>query len=274
MEVEAPDSTVKVTGRTRLYGILADPISHVKTPQVMHELFAEHGVDGVLVPFHVKPGGLAAVLDGLRSVENFGGFIATVPHKTAMLKLCDQLTEQARLVGAVNCVRREADGRMIGAMLDGIGFVEGLRKAKVDPAGLRIHLAGAGGAARAIAFALAGAGVSSIQVSNRTIARAEQLVDALKAAHPDLELAATADGAPARETDLVVNATSLGMQRDDPLPVEEGALHSSQIVADAIMQPPITPLLDAARRSGCRIQPGLPMLQSQIRLMAEHMGAL
>ena len=125
----------QITGHTRLFGILADPIAHVKTPQVMAEVFARHGVDGVLVPMHVAPDGLRQALDGLRMMRNFGGFIATVPHKPAMLGLCDAVEGDAARIGAVNCVRRDDDGRMIGAMLDGIGFVAGLRQAGIDPGG-------------------------------------------------------------------------------------------------------------------------------------------
>lgn len=261
-----------ITGTTRLYGILADPIHHVKTPEVMNALFARHGVDGVLVPMHVAPEGLASALQGLRSMANFGGFIATVPHKPAMAGLCDAMTEQARRIGAVNCVRREADGRMVGAMLDGIGFVEGLRAAGVDPAGMRAYVAGAGGAAAAIAFALAEAGAAALTIANRTEARAKALVARLADAHPGLAVSTDADTV--ADQDLVVNATSVGMAEGDGAPLETGRLHPGQVVAEAIMQPVMTPLLMAARARGCRIQPGLPMLDSQIALMARHMGAI
>ena len=109
---------MKITGRTRVYGILADPIHHVKTPEAMHLVFARHGVDGVLVPIHVTAAGLSGMIAGLRQMRNFGGFIATVPHKPAMVELCDEVDAHARLIGAANIVRREPDGRMVGAMLD------------------------------------------------------------------------------------------------------------------------------------------------------------
>lgn len=135
----------RITGKTRIYGILADPIHHVKTPEVMAEVFARHGVDAVLIPFHVQPEGLVTLVSGLKAMENFGGFIATVPHKPDMLGLCDGVTEEARNIGAVNCVRREADGRMVGTMLDGIGFVVALRTVTgFEPEGKRAYVAGAG----------------------------------------------------------------------------------------------------------------------------------
>ncbi|MBS7699616.1 MULTISPECIES: shikimate dehydrogenase [unclassified Chelatococcus] len=262
----------EITGRTRILGILADPIYHVKTPQVMNTLLARHNVDAVLVPFHVAPGQLRTLLDGLRTMQNFGGFIATVPHKPAMLELCDETTPEARYIGAVNCVRREADGRMVGAMLDGIGFVEALRTSGVEPKGLRAYLAGAGGAASAIAFALAEAGVRELTIANRTRDKAEALAGRVRGIYPTLPVSTDADQVAAQ--DIIVNGTSLGMRPDDPLPLDVAQIEPRQFVAEVIMDPEMTPLLKAAEARGCRIQRGLPMLESQIVLMARHMGAL
>jgi shikimate dehydrogenase len=267
-----PQLAPQISGRTRLYGILADPIGHVKTPEAMNALFAARGVDGVLVPFHVRAEGLGVLLDGLRRTENFGGFIATVPHKTAMLGLCDAVEGDAARIGAVNAVRREADGRMIGAMLDGDGFVAGLRAAGVEPRGMRALLAGAGGAASAMAFALAAAGVASLTIANRTEAKARELATRVAAAY--LGVAVAAGPADPRGMDLIANGTALGMRPDDPPPVDLSGLSGGQIVAEAIMEPAETPLLSAARAAGCRVQPGRPMLDHQIELMARHMGAI
>jgi shikimate dehydrogenase len=277
VQIERADMREKanheITGRTRIYGILADPIYHVKTPQVMAEVFRRHGLDAVLIPSHVKTEGLATLVRGLSAMENFGGFIATVPHKPAMLDICDETTEEARHIGAVNCVRREADGRMIGTMLDGIGFVVALKDVTgFDPAGKAAFVAGAGGAACAIAFALAGAGVQRLTIANRTIDKAESLVARLRKVHPLVEF--STDARSVTEHDLVVNGTSLGMKPDDARPLDCSLLSASQVVADAIMDPVMTPLLKAAEAKGCRIQRGLPMLQCQIELMARYMGAI
>lgn len=262
---------IEITGNTKLYGILADPIHHVKTPQVMNRLFAEQGHDGVLVPLHVQAEGLADAVRGLRRIQSLAGVIVTVPHKTVIPALCDDLTEQARMVGAVNCIRRDADGTLTGAILDGVGFVEGLRGAGHDPKGQRVILAGAGGAASAIAFALAEAGITALTIANRTEARARDLADRVSAAYPDVTL--STDATAVSQADIVVNATSLGMRSGDALPLDTSQLHDGQIVAEAIMDPAVTPLLAAAEKVGARTHPGLPMLQSQARLMAEFMGA-
>jgi shikimate dehydrogenase len=241
----------------------------VKTPEVFNAYLRKQAADGVMVPIHVASDGLAAMLDGLRGVQNLGGLIVTVPHKSAIVALCDELTAEAAQIGAVNCIRRDPDGRMVGAILDGIGFVEGLLGAGINPQGMRAYVAGAGGAASAVAFALAAAGVSALTIGNRTEARARALCDRIAAAYPRLLF--STDASRIADQDLVMNATSLGMKDTDPLPLDVRQLHSGQIVAEAIMQPEITALLKAAAVAGCRIHPGLPMLQSQIRLMAEHM---
>lgn len=261
-----------VTGRTRVYGILADPIHHVKTPEAMAALFAARGVDGVMVPFHVKSAGLAALVGGLRRMENFGGFIATLPHKPAMLALCDAVEGDAARIGAVNAVRREADGRMVGAMLDGEGFVAGLRAAGIAPRGMNALLSGAGGAASAMAFALGAAGVARLVIANRTEAKARDLAARVADAYPTVAVAA--GPADPRGFDLVANGTAMGMRPDDPPPVDLSGLSAGQVAAEAIMEPAETPFLAAARAAGCRVQPGRPMLDAQIALMARHMGAI
>ncbi|NKK57050.1 shikimate dehydrogenase [Rhizobium leguminosarum bv. viciae] len=272
-EVEKTVGQIRlITGKTRVFAILADPIYHVKTPQTMNAVFDKYGLDCVLVPFHVATAGLSALVDGLRRMQNFGGFIATVPHKLSMLDLCDEVTGTARHIGAVNCVRREDDGRLIGTMLDGIGFVEAMRSRGVDLAGMRVFLVGAGGASSAIAFGLADAGVSHITISNRSSARALELAKRLAAAYPSLSV--STDAPDIGDHDLIVNGSTLGMLPSDADPVDFASIRARHLVADAIMEPAMTPLLTAAHSRGCEIFLGKPMLESQILLMARHMGAL
>jgi shikimate dehydrogenase len=258
-----------ITGRTRFVGILADPIHHVMTPQLINAWFRARDEDAVMVPMHVRPGTLAQVVQGLRGIASFDGFIATVPHKTAVPALCDELTAEAARVGAVNVVRRTAQGRLVGGLLDGSGFVAGLRAHGIEPAGMRVYLAGAGGAGSAIAWALAAAGVEQLTIANRHPDRARQLIQRLAVAHPELDLAL--GSADPHGHDLVVNGTSLGLRADDPLPLDVSRLEPCQTVAEIIMQPAETALMVAARARGCRVHAGLPMLESQIALMAAFM---
>ncbi len=260
----------EITGRTRVWAILADPITQVKTPQMINAVIAERGVDGVMIPMHVAPENLAAMVAGIRGMKNCGGIIITVPHKSAIVDLLDEVSPTARLIGAVNTVRREADGRLVGEMLDGIGFVTGLKKNGIDPKGRSAYLAGAGGAANAIAFALADAGVTRLTIANRTRAKAEDLASRIAVAHPALRVdIGTPD---ASGHDLVVNGTSLGLRAGDPLPLDAGSLSSDQIVAEIIMDPEETAIMAAARAKGCRVHPGRPMLLAQRELMADFTG--
>jgi shikimate dehydrogenase len=263
------EAMTTITGRTRLWLILADPIVQVKTPQMINGVIAERGVDGVMIPMHVSSDHLANVVTAIRGMKNCGGMIITVPHKSAIVDLLDDVSPNARLIGAVNAIRREADGRLTGEILDGLGFVAGLKQNAIDPKGLAAYLAGAGGAANAIAFALAEAGVTRLTIANRTRAKAEDLARRLAIAFPALPVAI---GTPdATGHDLLVNATSLGLKQDDALPFDPVSLRPEQIVADIIMDPEETAIMAAARAKGCRVHPGKPMLLAQRELMSEFL---
>lgn len=274
MSTSMNTNAAAITGNTRVFAILADPIHHVKTPQRINALFEAAGFDGVMVPLHVPPAALATLLQGLRALPNFQGCVVTVPHKTSVLALCDELTPAARMIGAANVIRRTEDGRLIGGMLDGDGFVAGLLSRGFDPASRSAYVAGAGGAASAIAFALAARGVRSLTIGNRSADKARELLDRVAAAFP--QVAVQVGGRDTGGAELVVNATSLGMRDDDELPLDVQTLRPEQFVAEIIMQPEETALLAAARARGCTAHPGAPMLASQIALMAEFMsgGAL
>ncbi|WP_349975791.1 shikimate dehydrogenase [Pseudomonas sp. WHRI 8519] len=258
-----------VSGRTRVFAILADPIHHVKTPEEMNNLMTELGLDQIMVPFHVKPENLASVVSGLRGIESLDGFIVTVPHKSSIIDLCDTLSPAAKMVGAANVVRRTKDG-LHGDMLDGVGFVAGLRNAGFEPTGKTAYLAGAGGAANAIAFSLAEAGVRKLTVANRTRSKAELLVMRLREIFPKIDFEAGSPDASGHE--LVINATSMGLNETDPYPLDVESLTADQVVAEIIMQPEYTPLLTYAATLGCKVHLGRPMLKCQIEYMAMAMG--
>jgi shikimate dehydrogenase len=260
----------EITGTTKIYFIVADPIHQVKTPQLINQLLTARAIDGVMVPAHVSPAGLSDFVIGLKGVQNLGGVVVTVPHKTGIVHLCDALTPAAQAVGAVNVVRREADGRLVGDILDGKGFVTGLASKGFTVKGRSAFLAGAGGAANAIAFGLLEAGVTRLTIYNRTTAKVQEMIARLALFYPAAKLTVGTDN-PAGH-DLVVNATSLGMAPNDSFPLDVERLTSDQLVAEIIMKPELTPLLEAAQKKACRIHYGLPMLQSQIELMAAFMG--
>lgn len=260
-----------ITGNTKLYAIVADPIAQVRTPEVLNAYFESNSMDAVLVPVHVGVEGLEAAFTAFRSMKNLGGLIVTVPHKTAAAQLCDELGAAGQAIGAVNAIRRTADGRLVGNMFDGAGFVSGLRAQGHEPAGMRVLLVGSGGAAGAIAFALAQAGVASLVIANRTRAKAQDIVDRVLSAFPQVSVAVGEPDPAGYE--LVINATSLGMKASDALPLDVTRLTPDTVVAEIIMKPELTPLLAQAQAVGCRVHFGRHMLDEQVRLMAEFIAA-
>jgi len=260
---------MQISGATRVFAILADPIEQVMTPRVINDWFAQQGFNGVMVPVHVAPENLSSVVLALRTIQNLDGFVVTVPHKTAMLRLCDELTTGAKEIGAVNVVHRTVENRLIGAMFDGEAFVKGLRAGGVELAGKAIYLCGAGGAASAIAFALSAAGVSEITIANRTTHHAAQLVQRLLLSNPEIQVRVGSTDPSGH--DVVINATTVGMKESDPLPLDGGKLRENQVVAEIIMLPAETRLLSFAKSLGCKVHYGAPMLDAQIQLMADFM---
>lgn len=259
-----------ITGRTAVTFVLADPIEHVRAPELMNERFRARGVDAVLVPMHVRTSDLADVVRALAATPSCPGFVVTMPHKSDMLGLVDDASEAARACGAVNVVSRRQDGRFVGDNLDGAGFVRGLASEGHELAGKRVYLAGAGGAAAAIAFAVATAGAASLSIHNRTRDKAEALLDRVRAAsHGRAIHLAVADAPPdPAHHDVVVNATSLGRLPEDPLPIDPSRLVPPVVCVDILMGLD-TPWLREARARGCPVQRGEPMLAHQLDRMVD-----
>lgn len=252
-----------VTGRTKVYGLIGDPVIHARTPEVYNAEFVKRGIDITVVPIHIQAAELAAFIPAARSWQNLVGFGVTMPHKEPMVDLVDELTETAELCGTVNVVRRDSHGGLIGAQLDGPGFLWGLITMGFDPQGCTALLVGAGGTARAIAFSLASHGAKRIFLTNRTLSRAHNLAKEITRSFERCEVVVIAVP-PAEDYDLIVNATSLGMEDGDALPVPMKLLGSGMTVADVVVNRPRTELLTAAETRGCRIHSGMSMLTAQI----------
>jgi shikimate dehydrogenase len=266
------ESRPPIDGATRLLALIADPVAQARSPGLVNQALAARRQLGrtVLVPLHIDAAGLEASVAALRHVRNFAGAIVSMPHKVAISPLLDELIPVAARVGAVNVLRREASGRLIGTILDGEGFVEGLTRAGHVVAGTRCLLAGAGGAAAAIAFALADHGIGALTVVNRNPDRALALVERVRRYRPDLEIAAVL---PANAGfDIAINATPLGMRAADPLPLPEPVIANCALVAECVLAPETTALLRVARARGCAVHGGLAMLAAQIEPMLDFFG--
>lgn len=250
-----------IGGTTKLFGLVGHPVAHARTPQAMNALFERNGLDAVMVPLDVPGADLARCLAGLSYVGNLEGMVVTVPHKMSAAALCRDLTPRARLAGAVNVVRRVGEDAFAGDMLDGEGFVAGLAAAGHSVTGRRICVVGAGGAASAIALALAERQPAKLTLINRSRGRLLALHERLLSRFPELEVVI---GQQVDGHDMVVNATSLGLRVDDPLPFDPERIGPGVLVAEVIMTPEITPLLHAAVRRGAVIHPGRAMLDGQL----------
>jgi len=224
--------------------------------------FRELGLDWIYVACEVAPGAVEAAFAGVRAL-GFGGLSVTIPHKAAALEAVDEVTDAARAVGAVNTVVPAAGGRLRGDNTDGAGFLASLADEGFDPTGRICAVLGAGGAARAVVHALAGAGAAEVVVVNRTPARAESTA-ALAGATGRVGSAADV-----LRSDLVVNATPLGLAGSQDLPVDPELLGKGHLVVDLVPNPAVTPLMRAAGERGAGVAGGLGMLVHQGALAFE-----
>ncbi|MBU6257166.1 MAG: shikimate dehydrogenase [Burkholderiales bacterium] len=252
----------RITGTTRVFYILGDPVAQVRAPEVYNHLFERHGIDAVVVPLKLPAAALAGFLQQGMKAENLGGFWATIPHKGALAEQLQPTDPVAQVAGAVNAVRRLADGRLEARLFDGIGFVKGLDHFGIAVEGRRVLVVGAGGGGHAVAAAMAQRGPARLAVYNRTRDRAAALVARLQ---PLVGAAAVvADSADPAGYDLVVNCTSQGLKPGDPLPFEPRRVDAGAAVVDIIMSREPTPLLAACRARGLRAEAGFEMLVQQV----------
>lgn len=255
-------------GSTLIFATVGDPVGQVVAPTLMSGRLATIGRNAIWLPIAADSDALPSVLDAVRHWRNFAGLTVTVPHKAAALELVDAVTRRAQASGGINMVRREADGRLFGDMVDGVGFVTGLAARGFDVAGRSAMLVGAGGAGAAIAAALGEAGLARLQVVDPDAGRVAALEQRLARYYSAMRIASGVDP----QVDLAINATPLGMRADDPLPFDPATLPSHVLVCDIIMHPAETALLARAAALGYATQPGRPMLDHQADLYLEFFG--
>lgn len=247
-----------------LTGSFAMPAAENPTVAMIEAAYRHHGLNWRYLNCEVAPEGLGDAVRGARAM-GWKGFNCSIPHKVAVIDHLDGLGESARIIGAVNTVVRHGE-RLIGENTDGKGFVTALRQV-ADPAGKRVVLLGAGGAARAVGVEMALAGASEITVVNRDAARGEAvagIIDSQSPANGRYQRWESRYRLP-KGTDIVINATSVGLFPDvTGIPdIDLDSLRPDMIVADGIPNPPLTPFLKAAQARGCRTADGLGMLVNQ-----------
>jgi shikimate dehydrogenase len=259
-----------IDGNTQLIAHLGWPTHSFKAPLIYNPYFESIGLNAIVVPMGCRPAAFAQVLHGVFALENVRGALITMPHKVSVVELLDEVTPTVKVAGSCNAVKRLEDGRLVGDMFDGEGFVRGLARKGLALRGTRALVVGSGGVGSAIAASLAAAGAGELTLFDLHAAAAEGLAQRLRAQYPTLAVR-TGSRDPAGH-ELVVNATPLGMEAGDPLPVEVERIDPRSFVAEVVMKTEMTPFLAAARARGCRVQVGTDMLFEMIPAYLEFFG--
>ncbi|MCA1368432.1 shikimate dehydrogenase [Bradyrhizobium sp. BRP14] len=251
-----------ISGKTVFIPLIGHPVEQVKSPGPMNEWFSRNGVAAVLIPIDILPEKVGAFLDAMRDTLNCAGLSVTMPHKQAAFAGVDEVTDRARRAGAVNIVRRNTDGTLLGDMVDGDAMIAALAKNGVSVRGKTALVVGAGGAGAAIIYALAEAGAATLIVIERDQAKADRLIARLRRDYPQVQ--AHDDLPDDVAVDVAINASPAGMNEADPYPFPLERLTRAEIIADAVTKPPVTPWLEEARRRGFAIQTGAEMTLAQL----------
>jgi shikimate dehydrogenase len=276
-------SSIRFTGSTKLCGVIGDPVAHSLSPLMQNAAMQALGLDWAYMPFHVKPEGLRAAIEGARAL-GIVGLNVTIPHKETVVALLDELDPLAEAIAAVNTIHFDA-GRAKGYNTDAYGFTQSvLADGELEMAGATVLVLGGGGAARGLAAGAASEGAKKVILANRTRARAERIAGDLERVFPAVrwevvQASATSLRNAAGRAQVVANATSLGMKASDELPIPADALTPGQVVFDSVYfmpragsaaakeaaegSPGDTALLRAARAAGCITVGGLAMLARQ-----------
>ncbi len=259
-----------IDGNTRLIAHIGYPTETFKSSMIYNPYFEAHGINAAVIPMGCRAQDYDSFLELVLRLTNMQGALITMPHKVRTLALVDEASVTARIAGACNAVKVDERGLMIGDMFDGEGFVRGLARNGRRAAGASVLVVGCGGVGSAISASLAKAGASRLGLYDARAPAMSALAVRLKTYDPKLEIV-TGSADPAGY-DIVVNATPLGMKKDDPLPLDVERISPSTFVGEVVMKEEITLFLAAVRAKGCDFQIGTDMLFEQIPAYLEFLG--
>ncbi len=259
-----------ISGTTTLIAHLGYPTFAFKSPLIYNPWFEKNDIDAVVVPMGVQAADYPEFLKNLFKLTNIRGALVTMPHKVTTMQLVDEVTPTATIAGAANAILLREDGTLLGDQFDGAGFVRGVERKGFPLAGRRALVVGNGGVGCAIAASLAAAGVSALGLFDPSTAASDGLAERIRSHYP--QIAVTTGSKDPEGYDLAVNATPLGMNDADPLPMDVERIKPSTFVGEVVMKQEITPFLQAARDKGCQIQVGTDMLYEQIPAYLEFFG--
>ena len=259
-----------IRGTTSLIAHIGYPTHAFRSPMIYNPYFEQANVDAVVVPMGCRAEHYPVFLQSVFTLTNIRGALITMPHKVTTAELLDDATPAVKIAGSCNAVRRTEDGRLQGDLFDGEGFVRGVRRKGCELEGARALVVGCGGVGSAIAASLAAAGVGSLHLFDAVAESAVSLGQRLSMHYPRLEVS-TGSNDPAGHS-LVVNATPLGMNDGDPLPMDVSRLDATAFVGEVVMKQQMTAFLKAVQARGCRFQVGSDMLFEQIPAYLEFFG--
>jgi len=247
--------------------IVGNPVVQVKAPALLNPRYAAAGIDLEVVPIELPLDGFDAGFSALLNRPDVAGVIVTVPFKAQAIKHCQSLDAQAEIAGAANLITRDDSGHWRGAMTDGVGMVRAMRKAGFDPKGRRGFMAGAGGAGKGIAAALSAAGIAALDIFDPAYEKAIDL--AVRTGTMALRRPPGTLG----DYDLLINATALGLNENDPSPFDLAQANADAFVADVIAEPSPSRLQQRAATRGLRNIGSMDMLSGQLDLLFEGLAA-
>jgi shikimate dehydrogenase len=259
-----------INGHTELIAHIGYPTHSFKAPMIYNPWFDKAGVNARVIPMGCKPEDFPSFLNVVFKLSNIRGALITMPHKVTTIGLLDEVFPAAAIAGACNAVRLGTDGQLQGDIFDGEGFVRGVLRKGMTLQGARALVVGAGGVGCAIAASLAAAGVTALGLFDVNPASAEGLAGRLRQHYPALQV--TTDSNNPAGFDLVVNATPMGMNVGDAMPMDVSRIASSTFVGEVVMKTEMTAFLAAAAERGCRVQIGSDMLFEQIPAYLEFFG--
>jgi shikimate dehydrogenase len=259
-----------IDGDTKLIAHVGYPTATFRAPMIYNPWFRRRGINAMVVPLGVTSENFGEAFPQICRFSNFHGALITMPHKVAVVDRLDEASAAVRVAGACNAVRRSADGRLVGDMFDGEGFVRGVLRTGRTFAGKRVLIVGAGGVGSAIAAACAKAGAAEIALADTRAEAEEQLAKRLQLNYPRLKLSLGSNDP--SDFDIAVNATPLGTYPGDPLPMDPSRLSPSVLVGEVVLNPETTSFLAAASARGLACVTGLDMLFEQIPAYLEFFG--
>ena len=261
---------MNIDGNTELIAHIGYPTHSFKSPLIYNPYFEKEGINALVVPMSCQAEHYPEFLKSVFNLTNIRGALITMPHKVTTLSLLDEVTSTVKVAGACNAVKRDDKGRLVGDMFDGAGFVRGVKRKGFVLHGKRVLVVGSGGVGSAIAASLAAEKIAAISLFDINNTSCEALAQRLQLEYPQIKVIAGSNDPDGH--DLVVNATPMGMNEGDPLPMDVLRIAPETFVGEVVMRLEMTAFLQAAKNRGCKVQVGSDMLFEQIPAYLEYFG--